>query len=612
MKIRHIILLGLICISSGSCKDFLDTKPEDALFPGNYYKTAQELDYALTSVYHCLGADAIYGNNVLYLLGWTADEGYMNRSTIATGAFRLNHALGDSYVTAFWRDLYVGINRANILLENVDSNPDIPQEKRNTVKGEALFLRAYFYFLLVQNFGGVPLKLESSKSAVDVHIERSTVKQVYDQIVKDMTEAEGLVQDITAIGFGGRVSKSAVRGILMRVNLYMAGYPLKETARYDEVIKWGDKLMQDGLAAHAMNPSFSNIFITMAQEKYDIKESIWEVEFSGNGTDIYVETGRNGWINGIRTTNTNTGRSDGYMCYTAKLYNCYEPGDLRKYWCIPLFNYSNLPAASGTKTLIGEVTSEPTKYSRYPGKFRREYETLIPKIATRSPINVPLLRYTDVLLMYAEALNEKSGPTAVAVGLVNDIRRRAWTKGIKSFTITNGGSGYTTAPTVTITGGGGSGASAKAVVSGGVVTAINLDRDPSGVEFSLTGTYTSAPTVTLSGGGGSGATATATVYMPADADVKPAFTASKEAFRKFIQDERMRELNFENFRRSDLVRWELYETVNRDMAATMTIDVPSSVFITYYSNMEVPKHLLLPIPSAEMITNNKMVQNPGW
>lgn len=609
MNIRYFIILGFIILASGSCNSFLDTKPKDALFPGNYYKTPQELDYALTSVYHTLGTDGLYGNNVLYLLGWSADEGFMNRSSIATGAFRLNHTTGDSYVTAFWRELYNGINRANNLLENVDNNQSIDVAKRRTVRGEALFLRAYYYFLLVQNYGGVPLKLESSKSPTDVHIEKASVKAVYDQVIKDMTEAEGLVQDISTFGFGGRISKSAVRGILMRVNLYMAGYPLKETARYQEVINWGKKIMQDGSAGHAMNPSFSDIFITMAQEKYEIKESIWEAEFSGNGTDVYVETGRNGWINGIATPNTNTGRSDGYMFYTARLYNSYEPGDLRKYWCIPHFNYAALPAASGTKTLISEITSEATKYGRTPGKFRREFETLIPKMATRSPINVPLLRYTDVLMMYAEALNEVQGPVAEAVNIVNSVRRRSWSAGIKSFTITSGGSGYTTAPTVTISGNGG--ASAKAVIKNGAVTGIVLDRDPSGITYALAGKYTTAPTVTISGDG-SGAQATAEIFKPEDADVKPAFTASKEAFRRFIQDERMREFNFENMRRADLVRWELYAQASRDMAAIMGTDIPGSVFISFYSNMEVPKHLLLPIPSAEMVTNNKMVQNPGW
>lgn len=609
MNIRYFIILGLIILTSGSCKDFLDTKPKDALFPGNYYKTPQELDYALTSVYHTLGTDGLYGNNVLYLLGWSADEGFMNRTTIAVGAFRLNHTTSDQYVTTFWRELYNGINRANNLLENVDNNQSIDAAKRRTVRGEALFLRAYYYFLLVQNFGGVPLKLESSKSPTDVHSERATVKQVYDQVIKDMTEAEGLVQDISTFGFGGRISKSAVRGILMRVNLYMAGSPLKETARYQEVINWGKKIMQDGLAAHAMNPSFSSIFITMAEEKYDIKESIWEAEFAGNGTDVYVETGRNGWINGIATPNTNTGRADAYMYYTAKLYNSYEPGDLRKYWCIPHFNYAGLPAASGTKSLISEITSEPTKYGRTPGKFRREYETLIPKMPTRSPINVPLLRYTDVLMMYAEALNEVQGPVAEAVNIVNSVRRRSWSTGIKSFTVTNGGSGYTTAPAVTISGNGG--ASAKAVIANGAVTGIVLERDPSGVTYSLAGKYTDAPTVTITGDG-TGAQATATIFKPEDADVKPAFTASKEDFRRFIQDERMREFNFENMRRADLVRWGIYEQVNSDMAAIMSTDVPGSAFISYYSNMTAPKHLLLPIPSAEMVTNNKMVQNPGW
>lgn len=606
MKNMYILLL-LALVTTGSCNKFLDAKPEDIVFPGNYYTTEQELEYALTSVYHVLGADGAYGNNALYLLGWSGEEGFMNRSNIATGAFRNNNSLSDSYVTTFWRELYNGINRANILLANVDNNPEIPEEKRKVVRGEALFLRAYFYFLLVQNFGGVPLKLSPSVSAVDVHIERATDKQVYEQVIKDMTEAETLVQPIHELGYGGRVNKSAVRGILMRVNLHMAGHPVKETARYQDVLNWGKKIMEDTEAGHQLNPSFSDIFITIAQEKYDIKESIWEVEFVGNGSDNYSETGRNGWINGISTNNTNTGRADAYMWYTAKLYNSFEAGDLRKYWCIPFFNYGAMPADAGTKSLIGEITSEATKYSRSPGKWRREFETLVPKMATRSPINVPLLRYTDVLLMYAEALNELSGPTPEAIELVNQVRRRAWSTGIKTITVTNGGSGYTSAPTVTISGD----ATAKAVVSGGVVTQINLDRDSTGIRFYRNGAYSIPPTITISGGGGSGATAEATIYDLSEADVKPEFTASKESFRAFLQNERLRELNFENLRKGDLVRWGIYYDEMHLMAATMMVDIPGSVFISYYSNTE-PKHLLFPIPAAEMVTNNKIVQNPGW
>jgi starch-binding outer membrane protein, SusD/RagB family len=92
------------------------------------------------------------------------------------------------------------------------------------------------------------------------------------------------------------------------------------------------------------------------------------------------------------------------------------------------------------------------------------------------------LRYADVLLMYAEALNELNGPTAEAQNLVNLVRRRGWSAGVKAITVTYGGSGYTTAPTVTISAGNGSTATAKATVAGGVVTKIDLDRDPTGVE----------------------------------------------------------------------------------------------------------------------------------
>ena len=161
-----------------------------------------------------------------------------------------------------------------------------------------------------------------------------------------------------------------------------------------------------------------------------------------------------------------------------------------------------------------------------------------------------LLRFSDILLMYAEAENELKGPTADAVEAFNKVRRRAWSTGIKTITVTNGGAGYTTAPTVNISGNGG--ATATATVSGGRVTAITLDRDPMAVSFFNEGKYSSVPTITLTGGGGSGATATATISRATEGNIAP---ATKEAFLAAIQDERMREFNFENMRKADLLRW---------------------------------------------------------
>jgi hypothetical protein len=125
------------------------------------------------------------------------------------------------------------------------------------------------------------------------------------------------------------------------------------------------------------------------------------------------------------------------------------------------------------------------------------------------------------------------------------------------------------------------------------------------------GQYTTPPTITISGGGGTGATAVATIFSKTDADLTSAQTASKESFLTFLQDERMRELNMENLRKADLLRWGIFLQVNQDMANRLTVESPGSAFIKYYSNVS-SRDLLMPIPSSESMTNRAIEQNPGW
>src|SRR5690606_36891202 len=278
MKIRYFIIAFLSIATLGSCKKYLETKPTDFLNPLNYYETAEQLEFARRGVYSNLGDGALYGTYAQYLLGWTADEGYMNRATLTTGPWNYFYSSSDAYNLGLWRNLYNGINRANVLLENLDKNPEVSQEFRDKIRGETMFLRGYFYFILVQYYGGVPLKLSSTKSVNEVDIAKSTVKEVYDQIIADMTAAEPLVPNIASLGFGGAISKSAVRGILARVNLVMAGAPLNDQTRYAEAKKWAKMVIDDAEAGHDLNPSYPEIFKNLAGDRYDIKESIWEVE----------------------------------------------------------------------------------------------------------------------------------------------------------------------------------------------------------------------------------------------------------------------------------------------------------------------------------------------
>jgi hypothetical protein len=613
-RVINTTVLIFVMLVATSCKKFLDTKPTDFLAPVTYFNTKEQLEYGIAAVYDILQNGNLYGNNLLHMYALEADEGFHSRTSPASGPHIYDFTASNNYTTNYWSILYQGIGRANLLLENVNKNEAIDISIRNKIKGEALFLRGYFHFLLAQNFGGVPLILKTVTSPFDVEKPRATLKETYDQIVKDMTEAEGLVANIREIGYGGRISKSAVRGILARVYLNMAGYPLNETARYEDARFWAKKVMDDGAAAHNLNPSFANVFINYAQDKYDVNESIWEVEFRGNGGDAFAETGLVGYQNGSGSTNPLTGIALGVIRATADYYQKFGVGDLRRDWTIASFTYA-ATGESGTKNYITS-TSRQQLYLRHSAKYRREFETVLPKSSSAGPINYALLRFSDVLLMFAEADNEINGPTQDAIEAVNKIRKRAWSTGIKAISITNGGTGYTTTslPTITFSGGNGSQASAIAVVNGTTkkVTGITFVKDA--VIGQLNGKdYTSAPTVTITGGAGTGATATAIIYTEDDYKLTALETSSPEAFRDLIRDERSRELGFESLRKSDLIRWGIFLQRMEEIRTVMTVEIATGQYFYTRPYVNVKeKNLLWPIPEKELALNPALEQNPDW
>ncbi|RZK76201.1 MAG: RagB/SusD family nutrient uptake outer membrane protein [Pedobacter sp.] len=611
MKRRYYLLFLLAVLAISSCKKFLDTKPTDFLNPDNYYQTEAQLEYARAGVYHDL---EFFGRNGLWAMNWQGEESYMNMAVrLVTGPWNYFYTPTDQYITELWQRMFRGIERANVLLENVDKNKSISQQKRDAIRGEALFLRGFYYFTLAQNYGGVPLKTKATVSIVDVDIPRATLKEVYQQIIADMEAAEQLVPDITVVGYSGGISKSAARGMLARVNLHMAGEPLNDKSRYVEASKWAKKVMDDALAGHELNPNYAQVFINVAQDKYDIKESIWEVEFTGNRTDAFRETGWVGMSVGPVSANTATGRTDSRLSITSTFYDSYTAGDNRKWWNIAHFAYS-ATGVSGTKTMSALPANQNAKNLLRPAKYRREYETLLPKTNTETPQNMTMLRFSDVLLMYAEAENEIHGvPTPEAIEAVNLVRRRAWSTGIKAITITAAGTGYTSVPTISFVGTGTETATAKATISTSArtVTGIALDRDATGVKFFNEGSYSTVPTVVITGGGGTGARATVTVYSKTDAELTSTQTSSKLNFMNVIKEERMRELNCEGLRKGDLIRWGDFLKMNVDMASKLETESPGQYFIKSFSNAS-SRDLLFPIPNNETTTNLLIKQNPGW
>jgi hypothetical protein len=422
MKKISLILFAL-SFSFLSCEKPLNLTPYDFRLPEDYYRNKTELNYALTGIYSVLKDNSLYANNMLGRMGLDADQAFDRNSNDANSIGDYSVSTGDIKVQSFWRVLYAGINSANMLLKNIDVPTDLTQVERGVIEGEALFLRSYFYFLLVTNFGDVPLVLEPINTALaKAHqVARTPKVQVYQRIVSDLEKAAGLVLPIETIGFGGRVSKSAVWGILARVNLHWAGFPIKDQTRYAEAKKWAGEVMR--LSIHKLNPSFKNVFEKLARDEYDIGESIFEVEFYGNGTGIYAGLG--GYVgvnNGIyNQTDIDLGYSYSYINTTRYTYDVYtSANDKRRDWTVAPFYYA---FSNGVGREVNRTANQIML--RNCGKFRRTSETLLPKHKSYTPQNFPILRFSDVLLMFAEADNE-IGTTSEGYEALNKVRRRGY------------------------------------------------------------------------------------------------------------------------------------------------------------------------------------------
>ena len=258
---KRLSLLVLAAFAFTAC---LDTLPEDFTSPSTWYKNQKELEASLASVYDPLRDCYSVYLSVEFSQG--SDECFSKESTPKLVPYYYNYDAGNNSIKVVWQELYKGIDNANVLLENAD-NASCDAEVIRRIKGEALFLRAYYHFLLTAYWGDVPLRLESTKSAEDVHKPRTASEEVYRTVIADMADACDMVADIRTLGFGGRVSKQAVKGILARVCLNAAGR-LGKSEYYAEARKWAWSLMEEGVCS--LNPDYSDVFIKLMQDEYDI------------------------------------------------------------------------------------------------------------------------------------------------------------------------------------------------------------------------------------------------------------------------------------------------------------------------------------------------------
>ncbi|MBX2924410.1 MAG: RagB/SusD family nutrient uptake outer membrane protein [Chitinophagaceae bacterium] len=387
---KIFLYITVISLSFSSCSKFLEESPQSALTMANFYRNPEEAVSAVNAAYDILGNNGIYhfGPTVALMVPsvniYTTVERWRQFD-------EFKYTAEESEIMPFlYNRHYIGIMRCNAAIINI---PDISMDEnlKKRLIGEARFLRAYLYFNLVRLFGGVPLVTSLNADNPG----RNTVEEVYTQVIQDLEEAESSLP-VTYNGADiGHATKGAVWALQARVYLTRKQWD-KAAGKAKQVI--------DG-NVYSLWEDYSQAFKEPANYG---KENIFEVGFkSGLGNPT---SGEGNILSYYTTPNTTSLPGSPAFRPTIAFYESFEPGDRRKEW-----------------GMYTSITINNVEYEFVPHifKFTSEKYFAGAEPGWDASVNYPLIRYADVLLMYAESLNEMNGPTTEAYDAINQVRVRA-------------------------------------------------------------------------------------------------------------------------------------------------------------------------------------------
>lgn len=415
-NITTVLLCGALFVGTG-CSDFLDEKDPSNLTPETFYTLPEHAEPAVNAIYENLrffsaGAGIFSQNFQLMdaLSGTTRTETAQNSD--------LNNLYGFSYtgdnlhLSQVWRELYEGIANANLAIDKISNIPQPFDETDRTLwLGHTHFLRAFHYFYLVRLWGEVPLITDPiyTNASPDMFPVRSSVQSVYDVIVADLllAESSGLPEsDVT-----GKASLGAVKALLANVYLTMAGAPLNLGTEYYQLA--ADK------ANEVITGNQYDLFNTYNElHERANKNRVEHIFMAQYSVAANIDNGMQPLFHPNIKDMSAYGTEIGTTVPTVAFYNSFEPGDRRT------INQEGYFYTSYFRGGDGEVYDLNAPYifkhfdrvaNGFPGTTG----------SSRSDLNWPLLRFAEVLLTFAEAQNEVSGPTQESLDAVKRIRDRA-------------------------------------------------------------------------------------------------------------------------------------------------------------------------------------------
>lgn len=439
-QINSIIRIGLSLILMGilgmnGCQK-LDEIPPGILNPATYFETQEDALTALTGAYagHYGGAQRYYLKSWIIVVDVGSDDmgdgfgGIQERKEM--DRFKFDPQFGDFYWV--WWSAYLIINRAGNVIENValmqDNAFDSPELKKRII-AEARFLRAQNYFNLIRCFGDVVFHGDSyvSDPVGDADKARTDVMVIYDFIIDELIKAEQDLWD-REVTEKGRATRGAAQAFLSKVYLTLAGWRLDaktgnmvqgDQANWAKAAEWAKKCMDE--RHYNLRANYREVFPAHADD-YDIYENNEEHIFFVNCTES------NNWFEtklywGPRLANGEGGYSS--FVGEKELIYSFEPGDQREEVANLHYVIDELeeeqPLDDGNAGYWWPGMNFPHINKYLPDEDDYDF----PPSGNASGTNYPLFRFAEVLLIYAEAINESNGPTAEAVEAYNRIRRRA-------------------------------------------------------------------------------------------------------------------------------------------------------------------------------------------
>lgn len=392
------------------CSNFLDEENLSNYTQDNYFKESSHAEASINAIYSTLrfvnGGGDFYGESPFMMLEFptglanTEVGQSQNNNTLRT----LTADADNSYVYNWWRNSYLGISNANLSIARI---PELEMDEKLKLKllGEAYFLRAFYYYNLVRIFGDIPLIINPvDANSTDLYPKRTDQKLVYEQIISDLIVAEksGLPETSST----GRVSLGAVKSFLSSVYLTMAGYPLNLGKPYYTLAAQKSK--------EVLDKNWYQLFANYKDLRNKSNENKGEFIF------------QNQYYTGIATTPITSlllpryrriskfTEEVGALFVNQNFINSYDKNDERikeqQYF------FTEYPSISA-----------PSEQVKFGGTYIFKYFDEEAALNTvQNDLNWTFMRLPEVLLIYAEAINESlGGPNATAYEAVNKIRRRA-------------------------------------------------------------------------------------------------------------------------------------------------------------------------------------------